>query len=95
MDEPEYQRVLFEHPDKGYQYRLTLSEFRDVQYLNIRKYFLTYEGDYVPSKEGASIPATMSNILALLDALIELCSDAEANDTISKYFSDKISNLNS
>lgn len=61
----------------------------------MRKYFLDYEGNYQPSKEGASFPATIQNIFALLDGLIDVVSREESLDIINKYFSDKISNLKS
>lgn len=72
-----------------------MSEFRGVQYVHVRKYFLSYEGEYVPTKEGASIPATIQNIFALLDGLIDICSAEESVDVITEYFGSKISHLKS
>jgi hypothetical protein len=37
--------------------------------------------------------ASMSNILSLLDGLIEIVSKEEAKEAINKYFSDKILEL--
>lgn len=90
-----YQKILFENVDKGFQQRLVVNEFRDVQYIHIRKYFLSYEGEYVPSKEGASMPATISNIYALLDGLIEICANEESLDAITTYFKERIECLSS
>jgi hypothetical protein len=90
-----YEKIIFENEDKGFQYRLTLSEFRGIEYVGLRKYYLDYEGDYLPSNEGATIPATMQNIFALLDGLIELCAGEEVLDSIESYFTDKISILKS
>lgn len=61
--------------------------------MHVRKYFLSYEGEYVPTKEGASIPATIQNIFALLDGLIDICSAEESVDVITEYFGTKISSL--
>lgn len=88
-----YEKLIFENTEKGFQYKLTVSEFREVQYLHVRKYFLSYEGEYVPTKEGASIPATIQNIFALLDGLIEICASEESIDVITEYFGNKISQL--
>lgn len=63
--------------------------------MHVRKYFLSYEGEYVPTKEGASIPATIQNIFALLDGLIDICSAEESTDVITEYFGQKISELKS
>lgn len=93
MSEPLYEKLIYENTDKGYQYRLVVSEFREVEYIHLRKYYQTYEGDFVPSKEGATIPVTIQNIFALLDALVELTATEESLDVITRYFSDKISSL--
>jgi hypothetical protein len=63
--------------------------------VHVRKYFLSYEGEYVPTKEGASIPATIQNIFALLDGLIDICSAEESVDVITEYFGNKIFHLKS
>ena len=89
-----YEKLIYENVDKFYQLRLTISDFRDKQYVNIRKYFLSYEGDYIPSKEGISMEASITNVHSLLEGLIELCSKEEAKDLMTKYFGDRISDLN-
>lgn len=88
-----YEKLIYENLEKGFQYRLTVSEFREIEYLHIRKYFLSYEGDWVPTKEGASIPASIQNVYQLLDGLLEICSKAEGVDSIVQHLSEKISNL--
>lgn len=89
-----YEKLIYENFDKFYQLRLTISEFRDKQYVNIRKYFLSYEGEYIASKEGVSMEASISNIHSLLEGLIEICSVEESKELMTKYFGERISNLN-
>lgn len=88
-----YEKILHENEAKAYQLRLVVNVFRDVQYLHIRKYFLSFEDGFVPSKEGISMPATIQNIYALLDALVEICSKEESIDAITEHFSTKIIDL--
>lgn len=88
-----YEKLIYSNEDKFYQLRLTCTEFRDKYYVNVRKYFQTYEGDFQPSREGVSMEASISNILALLDGLIELVSKEEAAETILKHFGSKLSEL--
>jgi Transcriptional Coactivator p15 (PC4) len=88
-----YEKIIYENLDKGYQYRLTLSEFRETEYLHLRKYFLSYEGDWIPSKEGASIPCSIQNVFQVLDGLIDVCSRSESLDSIKTHFENKISSL--
>lgn len=92
-DKPLYEKILSENMEKGSQLRLVVSEFKGTEYLHIRKYFLSYDEGFVPTKEGISMPATISSIYALLDGLIEICSYEESIDAVSKHFSDKIDAL--
>lgn len=92
--EPElYEKIIYENEPKAYQLKLVVNEFRGVQYVHIRKYFLSYEGEYIASREGISMEASMHNILSLLEGLIELCSKEEASQAINKHFSDILCNL--
>lgn len=81
----QYSKVIEENMEKGFQVRLVINDFRDVVYFQLRKYFLSYEGDWVPSREGVSIPASTENIYAILDGLFEICSKAEGEDIIRHY----------
>lgn len=93
-DETElYEKLIYDNQDKFYQLRLVVNEFRDKQYVHIRKYFQTYEGDYQASREGISMEASIENIFALLDGLMEIVSKEEAAEVIAKHFSDKILEL--
>lgn len=85
-----YEKLIYQNDDKFYQLKLTVSDFRDKQYVNIRKYFLSYEGEYIPSKEGVSMEASLHNILTLLDGLVELVSKEEANEIVNKHFEGRL-----
>ena len=80
-----YSKTIEENMDKGFQVRLAVNDFRDVTYIQLRKYFLSYEGEWVPSREGVSIPASTENIYAILDGLFEICSVAEGHEIIQHY----------
>ena len=77
MDEPVFSKILHEDNEKCFQWRVTVSEFRGVQYLGIRKYFLSFEGTFEPTKEGATIPLTINGTLKLFLALADILSEAE------------------
>lgn len=81
-----YEKTIYENEPKAYQLRLVVNEFRDKTYLHLRKYFLTYEGEYAPSTEGISMEAGIDNIKSLLDALIEVSSFAEVSDGFKEYY---------
>lgn len=80
-----YSKIIEENMDKGFQVRLAVNDFRDTTYIQLRKFFLSYEGEWIPSREGVSIPASTENIYALLDGLFEICSVAEGEEIIKHY----------
>lgn len=90
-----YEKLIHQNDEKGYQLKLVLNTFRDIEYIHLRKYFLSFDEGFLPSREGVAIPATISNIYTLLDGLIEICSKAETLDSMLKHFEDKISDLKS
>ena len=90
-----YEKIIFENLEKGFQLRVVVNDFRNLEYLHIRKYFLSFDGDFVPTKEGISIPMSIQNAYNLLDALIEVCSKAESLDSLLEHFESKIIDLKS
>ena len=84
-----YERLIEENLEKGFQVRLVVNDFREVTYIQLRKYFLTYEGDWQASRECISIPASIENIHSLLYGLLDICAKAEGEEVI-KFFYDKI-----
>lgn len=85
-----YEKLIYENLDKFYQLRLTCNDFKGKTYVNIRKYFQTYSGDYQASREGISMEASLDNIFSLLDGLIELVSKEEARSLVLKHFNEFI-----
>ena len=90
-NEPElYEKLIYQNDDKFYQLKLTVSEFKGKYYVNVRKYFQSYEGDFIPSKEGVSMEASMHNVLSLLDGLMDIVSKEESVELINKHFGDRL-----
>lgn len=92
---PLYEKIIYENDMKFYQLRLVVNEFRDQYYIHIRKYFLSFEGEYIASKEGVSMVAELNNINNLLDGLMEIASLEESKDALAKHFGERISRLES
>lgn len=76
-DEILYDKLIYQNLDKFYELHLTVSRFRGVEYINVRKYFQSYEGEFVPSKEGISMAASVSNITSLIEGMLEIVSMEE------------------
>ena len=81
-----YSKIIEENMDKGFQLRLVVSEFREETYIQFRKYFLSYEGDWVPSRDGVSTIISFDNVYAIIDGMLDICSKSEGEEIIMKYY---------
>lgn len=81
--------IICEIPEKHIQWRLTVNTFRGQEYLHLRKYYLTFEGDYMPSKEGGCVPVNIQRISNLVSALMKLLSDAEAINAVLEHLDEE------
>ena len=75
-----YERVINEKDN--IQVRLVINTFRGVEYLSLRKYYLDFEEEWLPSKEGISIPLDLDNTQELFTGLVEILSLAESKSII-------------
>jgi|TARA_B100001079_G_scaffold148614_1_gene127388 hypothetical protein len=85
--EPEiYSRIIHEKENGLEQVRLTINTFRDIEYIHLRKYYLDFEEEWKPSKEGIAMPLDLTNSYELFAALVEILSLAESKEMIHKHF---------
>ena len=76
--------TLFDNPDKGIQYRLTISQFYDTTYLSVREFYQEYDGSFAPTKNGLHIPYTLHTTSRLYDGLSILLSQAETLEEVQR-----------
>jgi hypothetical protein len=88
-DETLLDEIICEIPEKFIQWRVTVNTFRGQEYLHFRKYFLSYEGEYCPSSEGACIPVNIQRISNLFSALLKIMSDAEALEAVLEHLDEE------
>ena len=83
-----YQKVISQSKDGAEQIKLTINEFRGVEYLHIRKYYLDFEGDFKPSDKGVHMVLNFENSRSLFEGLVEIISLAEAKEILETHFKD-------
>tara|TARA_Y100001972_G_C7384248_1_gene201150 strand:- start:177 stop:473 length:297 start_codon:yes stop_codon:yes gene_type:complete len=86
-----YERVINEQDNL--QIRLVINTFRGVEYLSLRKYYLDFEEEWLPSKEGISIPLDLGNTQELFTGLVEILSLAESKSIIENEFKEIIDEI--
>lgn len=90
-DEEIYSRII--HQTDDFQVRLTVNRFRGVEYLHLRKYFMDFSEEWLPSKDGVAMPLDLNNSRELFSALVEILSLAECKDEIYSHFKDLIEDV--
>ena len=83
-----YHKVLSE--DEYRQVRLCVSEYKDVEYLSLREYYQSFEGEWMPGKKGITIPLTIDLAMNLFTGVSEVLSLAESRQVIEDLFGDII-----
>ena len=82
------EKIISENEEATEQIRLTINTFREVEYLHLRKYYLDFDGDFKPSKDGVAMKLNFSNSRGLFEGLVEIISLAEAKDILEEQFKD-------
>ena len=85
---PVYEKVIHENEEKHTQVRLTINPFRGVEYLHLREYYMDFDEEWKPSKEGVAMELDFNNSRELFAGLVEILSLAEAKDVLETYFKD-------
>jgi len=88
-----YEKVIHYDEEKEVQVRLTVSSFRGIEYLHLRKYYLDFNEEWKPTPEGVAMPLDFNNSRELFVGLTEILSLAESKEIIEEQFQDLIDNL--
>lgn len=88
-----YEKLIHYDEDKHIQVRLSIKEFRGIEYLHLRKYYQDFDEEWKPSSEGISMPLDFDNSRNLFIGLTEIISLAESREVIEEHFMDLIKDL--
>lgn len=86
-----YEKIIQETEHE--QVRLTVSTFKDIEYLSIRKYYLDFEEEWKPSNQGISMPIDFDNSRNLFQGLVEILSLAEAKNILEQEFKELLDQI--
>ena len=85
---PAFEKVVHVDEEQNIQIRLSVNTFRGIEYLHLRKYYLDFDEEWKPSKEGVAMELDFDNSRELFAGLVEILSLAEAKDVLETYFKD-------
>lgn len=90
-DEEIYSRIIHETDD--FQVRLTINSFRGIEYLHLRKYYMDFSEEWMPTKDGVAMPLDFNNSKELFIGLVEILSLAESKDVIISNFKELLQDI--
>ena len=90
---PVYEKIVHYNEEKETQVRLTVSTFRGIEYLHLRKYYLAFDEEWMPSSEGIAMEIDFDNSRELFAGLVEILSLAESKDILEEHFKDFIDQI--
>lgn len=88
-----YEKVIHHDKVKEVQLRLTVNVFRGVEYLSIRKYYMTFDEEWAPTREGVSMPLDFNNSRELFSGLVDILSLAESKEILEEQFKEQLDSI--
>ena len=88
-----YEKLIHEDEVKCLQIRLVVNEFRGVEYLSFRRYYLDFDGEWLPSHEGVSMPLDLNNCREMFKGLVEILSLAESKEVLKEVFGNTLEQI--
>mgnify|MGYP001168421047 FL=1 len=90
---PMFEKIIHMDEAKNIQVRLSVNTFRGIEYLHLRKYYLDFEEEWKPSKEGVAMELDFNNSRELFAGLVEILSLAEAKDVLEIHFKEYLDEI--
>jgi hypothetical protein len=88
-----YEKIIHYDEVKETQIRLTVSSFRGIEYLHVRKYYLGFDEEWLPSADGIAMELDFDNSRELFSGLVEILSLAESKEILEEHFKDFIDEI--
>ena len=88
-----YEKLIHYNEAKHEKVFLTINTFRDVEYLSIRKYYLDFDEEWKPTKDGISMVVDFENTRALFEGLVEILSLTEVKGILETHFKEVLDEL--
>lgn len=88
-----YEKLIHYNEAKHEKVFLSINTFREVEYLSIRKYYLDFDEEWKPTKDGVSMVVDFDNTRALFEGLVEILSLTEVKGILETHFKEVLDEL--
>ena len=70
-----------------------VNTFRDVEYLSLRKYYMDFDEEWKPTRQGVTMVLDFDNSRNLFEGLVEILSLAESKAILEDNFKDLLDEI--
>ena len=88
-----YSRVIHYDEVREVQVRLTVNTFRGVEYIHLRKYYMDFDEEWKPTRQGVTMVLDFDNSRNLFEGLVEILSLAESKAILEDNFKDLLDEI--
>ena len=86
-----YEKIIQETDHE--QVRLVISTFRGIEYISLRKYYLDFDEEWKPTRDGIALPIDLDNLREIFTALVEILSISEVKGVLETHFKEILDEL--
>jgi|TARA_R110001592_G_scaffold88415_8_gene260428 hypothetical protein len=86
-----YEKII--HETEADQVRLVVNTFRDVEYISLRKYYMDFDEEWKPTRQGVTMVLDFDNSRNLFEGLVEILSLAESKAILEDNFKDLLDEI--
>ena len=70
-----------------------VNNFRGTEYIHIRKYYMDFDEEWKPTRDGIALPIDLDNLREIFTALVEILSISEVKGVLETHFKEILDEL--
>ena len=92
LDSPApYEKIIQQTDDV--QIRLVVNVFRGTEYISLRKYYLDFDEEWKPTRNGITMKVDFENTRRLFEGLVDILSLAESKSVLEEQFKEQLDEI--
>lgn len=90
---PVYEKEVHFNEEKNEKVFVMVNNFRGTEYIHIRKYYMDFDEEWKPTRDGIALPIDLDNLREIFTALVEILSISEVKGVLETHFKEILDEL--
>ena len=92
LDSPSpYEKIIQQTDDE--QIRLVVNVFCGTEYISLRKYYISFEEEWLPTRNGITMKVDFENTRRFFEGLVVILSLAESKSVLEEQFKEQLDEI--